>query len=168
MFRVDPDAGVHDQHRLDSLLFQRADHACGMRKILQIPREPLFVPHVVMVQMHGIAGNAQVPETLHQVEHGLVRVIAPFGLVVAQGPQRREFRRAGKARIGGHNIQGTAVVDEVIIHQPSEGAKGKNRFISRAEVEVGAACIVEQQPVRPPFPEAEKKGMLLYRGSDSS
>ena len=164
VFRVDPDAGVHDQHRLDSLLLQRADHARGMRKILQIPREPLLVPHVVLVQVYGVAGDAQVPEALHQVEHGLVRVIAPFGLVVAQGPQGRQFRRAGKARVGGHNVQGTAVVDEVIIHQAAEGAEGKNRFIRRAEVKVGAARIVKQQPVGPPFPEAEKKGDAFVQG----
>ncbi len=118
----------------------------------------------MMVQMHGIARNAQAPETLHQIVYGLVRIIAPLGLVVPQRPQRRQFRRTGKARISGDDVQRSVVVNEIIIHQAPEGPEGKNLFIRSSEVEIRTARVVKQQAVRLPFPQTEEKGNTFVKG----
>ena len=158
---VDLHAGIHDQDRLHAVLLQRADHPRRIGEIVPVPRKPLLLLHVMVVQMDGVARDAQVPEPLHQVIHGLVRIIAPFGLVVAQRPQRRQFGRAGKARVGGYDVQRAAVVNEIIIHQAAERPESQHLFIRGAEVEVRAARIVKQQAVRLPFPQAEEKRNAL-------
>lgn len=96
--------------------------------------------------------------------YGLVRIIAPLGLVVPQRPQRRQFRRTGKARISGDDVQRSAVVNEIIIHQAPEGPEGKNLFIRSSEVEIRTARVVKQQAVRFPFPQTEEKGNTFVKG----
>lgn len=101
---------------------------------------------------------------LHQIVYGLVRIIAPLGLVVPQRPQRRQFRRTGKARISGDDVQRSVVVNEIIIHQAPEGPEGKNLFIRSSEVEIRTARVVKQQAVRFPFPQTEEKGNTFVKG----
>src|SRR5207247_1961199 len=79
--------------------------------------------------------------------HLAVGVVAPFALVVAEAPQRRQLVLSGKQRVMLNNFAKGGAINKIIIHFASTRPEAAHILFFLPEIKNGAEGVVEENAV---------------------
>ncbi len=122
-----------------------------------VPRKAAEPIHIIDVQVDRIAGDLKLPEGTCQFLYPALRVVAPFGLMETQGPQRGQFRGARQVGVGPDDPSDFRAVEKIIVHLTPVGPETGDVAPLVGKVKMGTEGIVKEHPVGNVTVKADKE-----------
>ena len=119
----------------------------------------------VDVQPDHVSRNAFLAQARGNAAHFVSRHVAVTRLLVAQRPQRRQRRPAGKIGVARHDLLHGRSVDQVVVDRAAVGAERQRVRVALSEVEPAAPGVVEEDAVAAAFATRgdEERNALVER-----